>query len=48
MLLAIILLFLLTEIPAALIFSVHVGSVVFKLTFILTHYATLNKLLIIR
>lgn len=48
MLLAIILLFLLTEIPAALIFSVHVGSVVFKLTFIINHYATLNKLLIIR
>ncbi|KAF7639492.1 G_PROTEIN_RECEP_F1_2 domain-containing protein [Meloidogyne graminicola] len=46
MLLAIIFLFLITEVPAALIFSVHVGAVVFKLTFI--HYATLNKLLIIR
>jgi hypothetical protein len=48
MLLAVILLFLLTEIPAALIFSVHVGTVALKFTFIINHYALLNKLLIVR
>ncbi|KAI6240024.1 FMRFamide receptor [Aphelenchoides fujianensis] len=46
MLLAVIFLFLLTEIPAALIFSVHVSAVAFQISFI--HYALLNKLLIVR
>lgn len=49
MLLAVILLFLMTEIPAALIFSMHVGTVALKFTFIQQHhYAVLNKLLIVR
>ena len=46
--LAVILLFMVTEIPAALIFSVHVGTVALKFTFIINHYAVLNKLLIVR
>ncbi|CAD5221242.1 unnamed protein product [Bursaphelenchus xylophilus] len=48
MLIAVIILFLVTEIPAALIFSVHVSAVAFQINFIQRHYNILNKLLIIR
>uniref|UniRef100_A0A914HDX5 G-protein coupled receptors family 1 profile domain-containing protein n=1 Tax=Globodera rostochiensis TaxID=31243 RepID=A0A914HDX5_GLORO len=49
MLLAVILLFLVTEIPAALIFGMHVGTVALKFTFLQQrHYAIINKLLIVR
>lgn len=48
MLIAVILLFLFTEIPAALIFSLHVSTVSLRITFIQKHYTILNKLLIVR
>lgn len=48
MLIVVILLFLMTEIPAALIFSLHVSTVALQITFIQRHYAMLNKLLIVR
>ncbi|KAI6235053.1 FMRFamide receptor [Aphelenchoides besseyi] len=48
MLLAVIVLFLITEIPAALIFSVHVSAVALQIRFIQQHYALLNKLSIVR
>ncbi|TMS37003.1 hypothetical protein L596_004035 [Steinernema carpocapsae] len=48
MLIVVILLFLVTEIPAALIFSVHVGTVAFQVRSILRYYHVLNILLIIR
>lgn len=48
MLLVVILLFLFTEIPAALIFSVHVGAIALKITIIHDYYSLLNVLLIIR
>jgi hypothetical protein len=48
MLIVIILLFLLTEIPAALIFSLHVSTVAFRITFFEGHYAIFNRLLIVR
>lgn len=48
MLIAVILLFLVTEIPAALIFSLHVSTVSLRITFIQKHYTILNKLLIVR
>ncbi|KAL3075006.1 hypothetical protein niasHS_014451 [Heterodera schachtii] len=49
MLLTVILLFLVTEIPAALIFGMHVGAVALNFTFLQPrHYAIINKLLIVR
>uniref|UniRef100_A0A7E4ULE0 G_PROTEIN_RECEP_F1_2 domain-containing protein n=1 Tax=Panagrellus redivivus TaxID=6233 RepID=A0A7E4ULE0_PANRE len=48
MLIVVILLFLVTEIPAAMIFSLHVSTVAFKITFIQKQYTLLNKLLIVR
>uniref|UniRef100_A0A1I7Z511 G_PROTEIN_RECEP_F1_2 domain-containing protein n=1 Tax=Steinernema glaseri TaxID=37863 RepID=A0A1I7Z511_9BILA len=48
MLIVVILLFLVTEIPAALIFSVHVGAVAFQIHSILRYYHVMNVLLIIR
>ncbi|KAI6188569.1 FMRFamide receptor [Aphelenchoides besseyi] len=48
MLIAVIILFLITEIPAALIFSVHVSAVALQIRFIQQHYALLNKLSIVR
>ncbi|KAK0397448.1 hypothetical protein QR680_002132 [Steinernema hermaphroditum] len=48
MLIVVILLFLVTEIPAALIFSLHVGSVAFQVSSILRYYHVMNVLLIIR
>ena len=48
MLIVVILLFLVTEIPAAMIFSLHVSTVALQITYIQRHYHLLNKLLIIR
>ncbi|KAI1706873.1 7 transmembrane receptor (rhodopsin family) domain-containing protein [Ditylenchus destructor] len=48
MLIVVILLFLVTEIPAAMIFSIHVSAVAFRISFIQRHYEILNKLLIVR
>uniref|UniRef100_A0AC34Q5Z6 G-protein coupled receptors family 1 profile domain-containing protein n=1 Tax=Panagrolaimus sp. JU765 TaxID=591449 RepID=A0AC34Q5Z6_9BILA len=48
MLIVVILLFLVTEIPAAMIFSLHVSTVALQITYIQKHYHLLNKLLIIR
>lgn len=43
-----IILFLITEIPAAAIFSIHVSTVALRITFFQRHYTVLNKLLIVR
>ncbi|VDN43478.1 unnamed protein product [Gongylonema pulchrum] len=48
MLIVVILLFLFTEIPAAMIFATHVGAVGFRINAILQYYDVINKLLIIR
>uniref|UniRef100_A0A914YX04 G-protein coupled receptors family 1 profile domain-containing protein n=1 Tax=Panagrolaimus superbus TaxID=310955 RepID=A0A914YX04_9BILA len=48
MLLVVIILFLITEIPAAMIFSLHVSTVALQITFIQQQYNLLNKLLIVR
>lgn len=48
MLIAIIILFLITEIPAAFIFSAHVGAVALQINFIQKNYVVMNKLLIVR
>uniref|UniRef100_A0A915EBM6 G-protein coupled receptors family 1 profile domain-containing protein n=1 Tax=Ditylenchus dipsaci TaxID=166011 RepID=A0A915EBM6_9BILA len=48
MLIVVILLFLVTEIPAAMIFSIHVSAVALRISFIQRHYEVLNKLLIVR
>uniref|UniRef100_A0A914D7J8 G-protein coupled receptors family 1 profile domain-containing protein n=1 Tax=Acrobeloides nanus TaxID=290746 RepID=A0A914D7J8_9BILA len=48
MLIVVIILFLITEIPAAAIFSLHVSTIALRITFIQQHYALLNKLLILR
>lgn len=48
MLLVVIILFLITEIPAAMIFSLHVSTVALQITYIQQQYNLLNKLLIVR
>ncbi|VDK17485.1 unnamed protein product [Anisakis simplex] len=48
MLIVVILLFLVTEIPAALIFATHVGAVGLHIEAILKYYGLINKLLIVR
>lgn len=48
MLIAVIVLFLLTEIPAAVIFSIHVSAVALQIGFIQKNYLLMNKLLILR
>lgn len=48
MLIAVIILFLITEIPAALIFSLHVSAIALRISVIQNHYALMNKLLIVR
>uniref|UniRef100_A0A915C7K8 G-protein coupled receptors family 1 profile domain-containing protein n=1 Tax=Parascaris univalens TaxID=6257 RepID=A0A915C7K8_PARUN len=46
MLIVVILLFLVTEIPAAFIFATHVGTVGLRINAILKYYGLINKLLI--
>lgn len=48
MLIVVILLFLVTEIPAAFIFATHVGTVGLRISAILKYYGLINKLLIVR
>lgn len=48
MLIAIIAIFLLIEIPAALIFGVHVWAVTLRVEWILKYYHVINRLLIVR
>uniref|UniRef100_A0A914WJM3 G-protein coupled receptors family 1 profile domain-containing protein n=1 Tax=Plectus sambesii TaxID=2011161 RepID=A0A914WJM3_9BILA len=48
MLIAIIAIFLLTEIPAALIFGLHVWAVSLRVQWILPHYHVINRLLLVR
>lgn len=48
MLIAIIAIFLLTEIPAAIIFSIHVWVVSLRMSWIMQYYHVINRLLIVR